>query len=233
MRRHRRRVLGYVLSGAVAAGLIAAAPASATSFDTFARQHLLSNADVPSTGLGDLGPRRVYISPASNSATGMVCGGHNRGITIAGVREATASFARSDTGVPQLNEDVVTFASPAAARRAFERVARQSRQCEGSRTGGQGSLKSRYTTAWGAVPEVTVAGVPSFSLGTTTSRPDSSAPGGWAVSQEVYNVYTLARDVIITITYTLPEGPTGPPITAAQRQLVNQTAATAASRWIG
>ena len=227
-------MLALVLAGAVTVGLMAAAvPANASNFDAYARTHLLQNADVPSTGLGDLGSRRVFISPPENSNSFKLCFVNNRGITIPGIREATASFALHDVGVPQLREDVLTFQSPAAARRAFARGALQSRQCRGSRTGGEGSLKSKITMSWGAVPGVTVVGVPSFSLRYTTSSPDSSAQGGWVVSQDGYSVFTLVNDVIINTTYTRPQGPDGPPITAAQRQLVNQTAATAASRWIG
>ncbi len=223
------------LAAAAAFTITAIAAPAAQAYDaeaySYAAGHMLQQKVVPdSMGLSD-----TMSFNASSAGELYVClkGGKDVMVT-AGVHTFNATY-NSKKGVEGgLNISVNQYATSTKAIKAFGQLKKALNTCAGP-TGDTQTFADGTTDTWarltttGAVPAVTITGVPSLFLNVNYTDV-ASGPGGSDYSSDTYYVYTLVDDVIITTFYYTGSELNLP---TKKRKAVNQAAFDAVTAWLG
>lgn len=230
----KRTTAALAAAVAVAAPLVAAAPAHAYDRDAYqyAAGHMLRSGDLPAS-LGDFGTHMDFN--ASRSGKVFLCFiGEKEYSAPGGASSFGASFYedRKDALGNGLIQTVTQYAGADKAISAYEALQKSIKGCKGTTsqtwTDDDGSTQtSSSLTTNGRVPGVTEVGVESLFVNQNYLTTSTNVQNRYA--SDTYTVYTLLNDVIISTSYTtgnLENIPT------KQRKKVNQVAFTAIDRWL-
>lgn len=223
------------LAAAAAFTITAVAAPAAQAYDTeafsYAAGHMLQEKDIPaSIGLND-----TMNFSASTAGEFYICRKGDKDVTIAsGVNLFNASYDSKKGVEGGLSIAVNQYGTSTKAIKAFGQLKMALKTCAGA-AGDTQTFDDGTTDTWarlnttGAVPAVTITGVPSLFLNTNYTDV-ASGPDGTEYSSDQYYVYTLVDNVIITTNYY-----TGSElnISTKKRKAINQTAFNAVTAWLG
>ena len=235
-----KRVSAGLAVSALALGSMAVTTSVAQAYDKaafgFAASHFLSAKDLPkefaskpgaTITIGDLMGEGSFLCASPGPDDGSIPNSFN---LAPSVLNANVSYNEINKNV-DLYINVDQYRSNTAAEKAFAKVGKDLKKCDGSYSGtstdGNG-ISFPYTTAVtsGKTPAVTVAGVESVYTNQNVNNAAVGNPDSYL--SDTFTIFTLLNDVIIS---TQASTQTAVDLTPAQKKALEQVANRMVTTW--